>query len=59
MNQSKHIRDAVLKHLKMEREFNGMITAEIDGCNFAAADIAFPGTENRRQVYRLIIIKHG
>ena len=58
-NQTKFIRDTVLRHLHNERNFNGMIIAEINGCNFSAADIALPDSDNRCQVYRLMIIKYG
>jgi len=36
-----------------------MATMEINGFNFAAADIALPDSDNcYKKVYRLVIIKH-
>jgi len=57
-NQSRYIRNEIIKNFKINRDFDDMLTAEIDGHNFSAADIAFPDSANYCQVYRLIIIKH-
>jgi len=58
-NQSKHIREEMLKAFEGNQNFEKAIVAEIDGCNFSAAEIAFLDNDNNNQVYRIIIVKHG
>jgi len=59
MNQSNQIRRSILRHLRTRPAYENMVAAEIDGCNFSAADIALPDADKHCRVYRLIIIKHG
>jgi len=59
MNKSKLIRNTCIEYLKTKKEFDGAVVAEIDGCNFAGADIALLTPDNQSQVYRLIIVKHA
>ncbi|MCL2556771.1 MAG: hypothetical protein FWE03_07155 [Firmicutes bacterium] len=59
MKKTKQIRNMLLLHLKNEQDFKDAIIAEIDGCNFSAADIALTENSDKCHVYRLTIIKHG
>ena len=59
MNDPKFIRDAILKGLKDNQDFGGMVFAEIDGCYFSAADIALPDCDNTAKVFRIVIVKHS
>ena len=58
-NQSKHIREEMLKAFKNNQDFEKTVVAEIDGCNFSGAEIAFLDSNNNSQVYRIIIVKHS
>ncbi|MCL2861426.1 MAG: hypothetical protein FWE22_03345 [Firmicutes bacterium] len=58
MNQTNFIRSTILECLRNNHDFNGIVSAEIDGFNFSAVDIALPDSDNRCQVYRIVIVKH-
>ena len=59
MDNSIFIRDAILSNLKKERDFDGMIAAELNGTYFAAADIALPNVNGSCKAYRIVVIKHN
>ena len=59
MSSTKFVRNMILRGLRYDRIFSRMATMEINGFNFAAADIALPDSDNcYKKVYRLVIIKH-
>jgi len=59
MSKTRFIRSTILRYLKNDRNFDGMVTAEFNGKYFYAADIALPNNENHCQVFRIIVVKHG
>lgn len=59
MNNLAFIRDTIIHALKREQEFNGMVSAELDGFLFSVADIALPDTDGNCEVYRIVVIKHS
>ena len=52
------IRDRVVRLLKNEKDFNGLVSAEINGCFSAAADIALPGKDGDCDVFRIAVVPH-
>ena len=58
-NQSKYIKEEILKNFKNNKDFEDAVVAEINGCNFSAADIAFLDNNKDCQVYRIIVIKRA
>lgn len=58
MNNTNYVRDTILQKLRLNDSFNGMVTAEINGFNFSAADIAILGNDGRSEVYRISVIKY-
>lgn len=59
MNNAKVIRDKVIRLLKKEEGFSGLVSAEIDGCKSAAADIAVPRKDGACDVYRIAVVSHN
>jgi len=59
MNLCNQIRRSALKYLRGRHAYRDMVVAEINGHNFAAADIALPNIDKQCHVYRLIVIKHN
>lgn len=59
MDNSAFIRDTIIQNLKNEQDFDGMVSTEIDGNYFSAADIALPDSDGNCEVYRIAVIKHN
>ena len=53
-NKTEEIRDGIIEFLKQKY---GTAAVKINGCNFAAADIAINEQENP-EVYRVTVIRH-
>ena len=54
------IRDKILKHLKNDIYFGGIVMAkEINDTHYSAIDIALPENKNKIHVFRLVIAKHA
>jgi len=56
--ESSELRDRILQNLKYEKEFFGMVNANINGYYFSAADIALPTPNGTLIVFRIAVIKH-
>jgi len=52
-NKTEEIRDGIIEFLKQKY---GAAAVKIDGCNFAAADVAVNEQENP-EIYRVTVIK--
>ena len=54
------LRDTILKDLKREKGFKDMVSTNIDGFHFSAADIALPNVNgDTADVYRISVIKYA
>ena len=53
------LRDTILQNLKNDKAFDGMVTVNMNGYFFSAADIALPVEGDEPDVYRIAVVKHG
>ena len=54
------IQNKIIKHLKNDISFEGMITAEeVNGTNFSAIDIALAESKKKVHVFRIVVVKHA
>lgn len=58
MNNAIFIRDRIVRLLKSEKDFNGSVTAEINGCFSAALDLALPDDNGNFEVYKIAVVPH-
>lgn len=59
MDNSAFIRNTIIQNLKKEKDFDGMVAAELNGFHFSAADIALLDNDGNCEVYRIAVIKHN
>ena len=57
--EASELRDRILLCLKKEKDFSGIVSANIDGYFCSAADIAVPDSDGNIGVFRLAVVKHG
>lgn len=58
MNSSSLLRDTIVKTLKKEKDFEGMVSVDFDGFYFSAVDITLPDNKGGYEVYRIAVVKH-
>ena len=52
------LRNAIIEKLRNEKGFKNIVTANISGSYFSAADIALTDMDGKHEVYRIAVIKH-
>jgi len=58
MNDAAFIRDRIVRLLKSEKDFRGMVSAETDAYISAAADVVVPCDDGDCDIYRITIVPH-
>jgi len=53
------LRNAILQNLKNQTAFENIVTANINGNYFSAADVALAEKKGEPEVYRIVVIRHN
>ena len=58
MRDTACVRDDIIRLLRGEKNYSGMVSIEIDGYFFSAAEVALPDNEGNCEVFRIAVISY-